>query len=313
MAHPDPIPDVSALVVSWNTRELTRACLDSLPASLDPGTTLETVVVDNGSADGSLELLRDRDDVVLVENGRNVGYAAAVNQAYARSRGRLVLLLNSDIEFPPGSLEVLVRFLAVRPDVTGVGPLYLNPDGTPQQHHFRLPTLAMLLAGSSSALRRLPPFARAVRRYRMLDEDFSLPRPVEQPSASCLLLRREALPEDHLLDETFPIYFNDVELAHRLRAAGAQLWVTPESAVFHVHGASTRQLGPDLRRQHLASTVRFLRRTGRRPALMTFQAVVLAQKLGVLVLRRPGALPPRDLVAALRGDPGHLPQAPRPA
>ena len=311
MAHRDSAPDVSALVVSWNTRDLTAACLDSLPGSVGGGVTLETIVVDNGSGDGSVEMLRGRTDVVLVENAGNRGYAAAVNQAYERSRGRLVLLLNSDIVFPRGALGTLVEFLEARPDAAGVGPLYLNPDGTPQQHHFRLPTLPMLLAGAGAALRRLPPFARAVRRYRLLGEDFSAPRPVEQPSASCLLLRREALPGDHLLDERFPIYFNDVELAHRLHAAGAALWVTPDAAVYHVHGASTRQLGRDLRRQHLASTVRYLRRTHPPAAVLTFQAVVLAQKLGVLLLRRPGALALGELWAALRGDPGPLPQAPQ--
>src|SRR5215207_45440 len=97
-------PRVSILLVSWNTRALTEACLGTLPASMERGVDYETVVVDNGSTDGSLELLRARDDVRLIENSSNVGFAAAVNQAYARSHGELVLLLNSDIEFKPGAL-----------------------------------------------------------------------------------------------------------------------------------------------------------------------------------------------------------------
>lgn len=306
------IPDISILIVSWNTRELTRACLDSIPASVSPGTTVEIIVVDNGSMDDSVEMLRARPDIHLLENGRNLGYAAAVNQAFGRATGRLVLLLNSDIEFLPGSLDALVSFLAGRPDVAGVGPLYLNPDGSFQQHHYRLPTLGMLVASASAPARRLPPLARSFRRYRMLDEDFSRPMRVEQPSASCLLLERAALQDDFLLDEQFPIYFNDVDLAHRLGARGHRLWMTPESQVFHVHGASTRQLGSELRPQHLASLVRYLKKTQPALNLLVFRLVILGHALGLRLFRRRTAhVPLRDVVSALRGDVGPLPGAPR--
>jgi GT2 family glycosyltransferase len=303
-------PRVSVLVVSWNTRELTAACLDSLPVAVDEGTTFETIVVDNGSIDGSVEMLRARADVQLVENRENRGFAAAVNQAYARSRGELVLLLNSDIEFKPAGLSSLVRFLDAHAEAAGVGPRYLNPDGSPQDFHFRFPTFGMLVANTNALFRSLPGFARRDRSYRMLDDDFSAPVRVEQPSASCLLLRRSVLPDGHVLDEEFPIYFNDVELAWRLAQAGRQLWVTPEVEVFHVHGASTR-LVADLRRQHLASLIRYLRRTQPRSRVLAFQTVVLLQKGLMLLARRPGALPRRELLRALRGEPGPLPQAPR--
>lgn len=304
-------PDVSILLISWNTKGLTEACLASLPSAADGRFSFETIVVDNGSEDGSREMLQGRDEVVLIANERNVGYAEAVNQAYARSNAGLVLLLNSDIEFLPGSLAVLVRFLEEHPDAAGVGPQYLNPDGTPQQHHFRLPTLGMLLGSNSAPLRRLPGVARSMRRYQMLDVDFSRPVRVEQPSASCLLLRREALPADHLMDEQFPIFFNDVELAYRLARQGSGLWVVPDSAVYHVHGASTKMLGRTLLVHHLGAQVRYLRATGSRGALALFRAVVLAQKLGALALRRSGAMPLGDVIQALRGNTGGIPSAPR--
>ncbi len=311
MPSRDSRPDISVLIVSWNTRLLTEACLDTLPGSIEKGTTFEAIVVDNGSTDGSIEMLRSRHDIDLVENGDNLGYAAAVNQAFARARGRLVLLLNSDIEFKPGALGVLLRFLEEHPEAVGVGPLYLNPDGTPQQHHYRLPTYAALLAAYSAILRRLPWLSSHYRDYRMLDEDFSRPRRVEQPSASVLLLRREALPADYLLDERFPIYFNDVELAHRLASQGRQLWMTPESEAFHVHGASTRQLGANLRRQHLASLVRYLELTQPRGLIIGFKVFVFVHKLALRALGKPDALAVRDIVGSLRGDPGTLPQSPR--
>jgi GT2 family glycosyltransferase len=310
LEYPGLCPDVSVLILSWNTRALTLECLDSLPRSVDDGLSYEVIVVENGSRDGSAEALERRSDIELVRNGENRGYAAAVNQAYARASGDLVLLLNSDVEFEPGALSALARFLRERPEVAGVGPLYLNPDRTPQQHHFRLPTFAMTLANTSRVLSRLPPLARQVRRYRMVDDDFSSPLPVAQPSASCLLLRRSALPDGALMDERYPVYFNDVALAHWLASRGEQLWVTPEAVVLHEHGASTRLLGGRLARQHIAAHVRFLAATEPRWKVAVFRAAVLAQKLAVLALRRRGTLPLGEVVRALRGDPGPLPQAP---
>ena len=303
-------PDVSILVVSWNTCELTQRCLETLPGSVDDATTYETIVVDNASRDGTGDALSERTDVMLIRNARNRGFAEGVNQAYAFSSGPLVLLLNSDVELAPGALSVLVRFLRDRPAAAGVGPLYLNPDGSPQAFHYRFPTLPAMLASASGPLRMLPPFARSVRRYGMLDDDFSEPRPVPQPSASCLLLRRDCLPRDQLLDERYPVYFNDVALARWLADRGHELWMTPEATVKHVHGASTRMLGGTLARQHIGAFVRYLRAHEPRYKLDCFRAVVLLQKLSVYALRRSDALPPRELLAALRGDPGPLPQAP---
>jgi GT2 family glycosyltransferase len=303
-------PDVSILVVSWNTRELTLRCIDTLPASVDDGTAYETVVVDNASRDGTADALAERDDVTLIRNDRNRGFAEGVNQAYAASTAPTVLLLNSDVEIAPGALSVLVRFLRDHPSIAGVGPLYLNPDGSPQAFHYRFPTLPAMLASASGPLRRLPPLARSVRRYGMLDDDFSQARAVPQPSASCLLLRRDRLPSGWLLDERYPVYFNDVALARWLADRGDELWMTPDATVRHVHGASTRMLGGTLARQHIGAFVRYLRAYEPRYKLACFRSVVLLQKLSVYALRRADSLPPRELLAALRGDPGPLPQAP---
>jgi GT2 family glycosyltransferase len=299
---------ISVLIVSWNTRALTLRCLDTLPAS--GGAPYEVIVVDNDSCDGTADAVAARREVTLVRNAENRGFAEAVNQAYRAASGDLVLLLNSDVEFEPGALGALRSFLDEHPEAAGVGPLYLNPDGSPQSFHFRFPTLASMLGAASGPLRRLPPLARAVRRQSMLDDDFSRPRRVPQPSASVLLLRRACLPADELLDERYPVYFNDVALARRLAAEGHELWMTPEAVVRHVHGASTRMLGGALARQHIGAFVRYLRAYEPGYKLAAFRTVVLLQKLGVYALRRESALAPRDLVAALRGDPGPLPSRP---
>jgi GT2 family glycosyltransferase len=304
-------PDISILIVNWNTRELVLQCLDALPTGIDDGLRYEVIVVDNGSVDGSAGALAERDDIDLIRNDANLGFAAAVNQAYRSSTSKLVLLLNSDVDLTPGSLSVLARFLRERPEVAGVGPLYVDHDGVPQPFNYRLPTFKTTLVNGSAIFGRLLPGSRRLLRdYRMLDDDFSVPRPVPQPAASCLLLRRSCLPENYVLDERFPIFFNDVQLARSLAREGFELWVTPHAVVVHEAHASARMLGPGPgRRQYLASTIRMLSETESPVEVWFYRSVVLTQNLALRIAGRP-ALGFSDLVKALGGDPGPLPAQP---
>jgi GT2 family glycosyltransferase len=304
-------PDISVLLVNWNTRELVIRCLESLAAGMGTVLTFETIMVDNGSVDGSASALRSRTDIVLIENSSNLGYAAAVNQAYRRSRAPLVLLLNSDVELLPGSVAALEELLAQHPEVAGSAPVYRNPDGSPQPFHFRFPSFVVILANGSALFRVLPGMERRLRRFRMLDDDFSRPRPVPQPSASCLLLRRSCLPSGHIFDERYPIFMNDVELARSLAAGGQELWVTPEAVVVHEDHASTKKLGKQGKRQYIASVVRMLKKTEPRRNVFFYQALVFVQGLFLLGLKRPDALSWRDLTDATSGDPGPLPSGPQ--
>ena len=305
------VPRVSVLIVSWNTRALTLACLDALPAAAGP-VTYETIVVDNASVDGSAEALAARADIELVANAENRGYAEAVNQAYRRSRGELLLLLNSDVTFAPGQLAQLVDFLDRTPQAAGVAPLYRNPDGSAQSFHYELPTYAQVLATGSTLLRRLPTFARAAQRHAVDAEPIAVPRPVPQPSASCLLLRRSCFGPGRVLDERYPIFFNDVQLARWLASRARALWVVPEAVVAHEAHASTSRLGGRGRRQYFGSQIRMLEETETPLKVSVFKLVMWLQNFALLALRRPGALSPNEMRRALSGDPGPLPTRPSP-
>jgi GT2 family glycosyltransferase len=304
-------PDLSILIVNWNTREIVTRCLDGIPPSITEDIRYEIIVVDNGSIDGSAEALDNRSDIELIKNDENLGFAKAVNQGYRRSSGNLVLLLNSDIDLPAGSLSTLVAFLRSRPNICGAGPIYLDHSGEFQPFNYRLPTFRTTLANSSSAMRRLLPGSdRMLRDYRMLDDDFSSPRRVEQPAASCLLLRRPCLPQDRILDERYPIFFNDVELARSFARAGKELWVTPDAVVLHEAHASSRMLGPSAgARQYLASTIRMLSDTEPAVKVWLYRTVVFSQNTVLRIMRRP-VLGFSDLRRALAGDPGPLPRNP---
>jgi GT2 family glycosyltransferase len=303
-------PRLSILIVNWNTRDRVLRCLDSLAAATDSHSA-EVVVVDNGSVDGSPDALARLTDVVLLRNDRNLGFATAVNQAYRRSSGELVLLLNSDVGLTGEAIGSLIGFLDDHPTVAGVGPLYVFPDGSPQPFHFRFPTFSVTLATCSAVARRLVPgIGRRLRAYQMLDDDFSRARPVPQPSASCLLLRRAALPDDHIFDERYPIFLNDVQFARSLAAQGQELWVTPDATVVHDKGASTRMLGTSGKRQYLGSTVRMLTETQSSSKVWLFRVVVFAQHVPLWAFARSKTIGVRELVRALSGDVGPLPSDP---
>jgi GT2 family glycosyltransferase/glycosyltransferase involved in cell wall biosynthesis len=299
-------PEVSVLLVSWNTFAETRACLEALPEA-GAGTRFEVIAVDNGSADGSAELLSGRPGLHVIRNDTNRGYAAAVNQAYARATGEFILLLNSGARFSADALGVLVGFLRQRPDVAGVAPLYRNPDGGVQQYDRRLPTLAGALA-STTMLGRLPGFRSARRGDAMQEADFSQPRRIEQAPTSALLLRRDALGPDAVFDEDLPLYYPDVLLAHSLAKAGREVWMTPHAAVTHTMGASTRLLDPVVRARHrLAGLMRYLARTRPWPVVRLVRLLVGLDHVVRRALALPGQLGGRDLLAALRGHGGPLP------
>ncbi|MGW5362431.1 glycosyltransferase family 2 protein [Actinopolymorpha pittospori] len=299
-------PDVSVLLVSWNTVEVTRTCLESLPSAVSDDVRYELIVVDNGSDDGSAEMLRLRPGLRLIRNHSNLGHSAAVNQAYRCARAELLLVLNSDICFSPGSLSAMVTFLRDHPHAAGVVPRYLYDD--PGKHHYyRMLTFPVALA-MCGPLRFLPGLRGAYNRFIMAGEDFSYPRIVPMPMAACLLLRRSVLAPRWIFDERLPLYFNDVLLEHTIARQGRKLWMTPESVVTHGVGVSGRELSAKVRYRHyLGGLSSYLRLTQPGYRLRVFQLMALLAWLGSRCAGRDSPLTFTEAVASLRGDIGPLP------
>jgi GT2 family glycosyltransferase len=302
----DRPPHVSILLVSWNTCDETRRCLASLCEAVTDDVRYEVIAVDNGSRDGSGQMLASWPGVQLLRNDTNVGYAAAINQAYRRAGGELILLLNSDIRCQPGALSQLVAFLRQRPDAAGVAPLYRN---TAIPHHYRDLTLTGAIA-LHGRMRQVPVFRTAFRNFTMAGEDFSRARPVPMPMAACLLLRRSVLGPETIFDERLPLYFNDVHLEHRLASRGLTLWMTPQSVVEHSVGASGRLLPPKTQRRHFTGGLSgYVHLSQPAHRVRIFQAVLMAYWLVGQLAGRHGRdhLDLREMLACLRGDPGPLP------
>jgi GT2 family glycosyltransferase len=249
--------DLSVVIISWNTRDLLARCLEAV-AAYPPDGTYEVWVVDNASTDGSAAIVQDRFPwVLLIENGGNIGFAAANNQAICRSRARYVVLLNSDTEVRPGALGALVDFMDAHPRAGAVGARLVNADGSlqPSCHPMLTPgrELWRLLF-----LERIWPRAT----YPMQRWDLQTPRQVEVIKGACLLLRREALDQVGLLDEGYFMYTEEVDLCYRLARAGWELWWVPQAEVVHHEARSTRQTAEKMYLQLYRSKVQFYRRFG---------------------------------------------------
>jgi len=252
------MPDLSVIIVNWNVRDLLRRCLHSILANL-PACQLEIIVVDNGSTDGSPEMVRTEfPQVHLMANPDNRGFTAANNQGLAVARGRYVLLLNPDTEVVGDALETLVAFADAHPDVGVVGPQLLNPDGTVQSSRRRFPTLATALLESTW----LQPYAprRLLARYYVLDRPDDEVQDVDWVTGAALMARREAVEQVGPLDEGFFMYSEELDWCRRFRAAGWRVVYLPTARVIHHEGKSSEQVLPARHIHFQTSKIRYFRK-----------------------------------------------------
>lgn len=244
--------DVAIIIVSYNTREHLETCVHSLhdPA---PEVDHEIVVVDNGSADGSADAVRARwPDVMVIDTGRNLGYASANNLGIRQTQGELILLLNSDTIVPTGAVDALVHRLRDLPDVAAIGPGLLDTRGRPELSFGRMigPLNELVQKGKGIALaRRLPVLGDRVR------EALTRAAYHDWVSGACLLVRRTDAESVGLLDERFFLYGEDVDFCATLRARGRRIFFAPEIQVVHYRGQSgatvPEQTRMAYRRSHL--------------------------------------------------------------
>jgi GT2 family glycosyltransferase len=233
-------PTVSVIIVNWKTPELLARCLDSM-AKDAAFSSFEVIVVDNASQDGSVEMLRQSYPHVAVhENSDNVGFSRACNQVIPQAQGEYILLLNPDTVLVDNAISSLAGFMAAHPDCGAAGPKVLNPDGT-LQHACRrsFPTLAAAFY-RVTYLSRLFPNNATLSKYNLSSADPDKELEVDALSGSCMMVRKRVVDEIGLLDEDIFMFGEDIDWCWRIKQAKWKVLYTPESVVYHVHGASSR-------------------------------------------------------------------------
>jgi N-acetylglucosaminyl-diphospho-decaprenol L-rhamnosyltransferase len=304
--------DLSVIIVNWNVRDLLRRCLVSVQASpgvgLDAGTgsapgpsgatavpSMEIVVVDNASADGSAEMVRSEFPWArVIANAENRGYTAANNQGIAACTGRYLLLLNPDTELLGDALRAMLDFMEAHPTVGLVGPQLRYGDAQPpdeaaagetagggvQSSRRRFPTLATAFV-ESTVLQGFFQKSRLLRHYYVLDCPDEVTQEVDWVVGAAMMVRGAVVEQIGGLDEGFFMYSEELDWCRRIKAAPApggvnwQVMYLPTARVVHHEGRSSAQ-APALKQiQFHASKIRYFRKYGGWPAAQTLRLFLL--------------------------------------
>ncbi|MFC1547077.1 glycosyltransferase family 2 protein, partial [Candidatus Neomarinimicrobiota bacterium] len=251
---------LSVVIVSYNVREFVSQCLLSLYRSRFDE-SLEVILVDNNSSDNTVGTVRERyPDAIIIENQKNRGFAAAVNQGVAASSGQIILLLNPDTIVEENTLRILTGYLQANPDVGCVGPKILNSDGSLQQackRSFPSPWVALTrLMGLS----RVFPGSRLFGRYNLTYLDPDETHRIEAVSGSCMCIPRSVWDTVGNMDDEFFLFGEDLDYCHRIHQAGFQVVYLPETHIIHYKGESVKTAPFDNLRMFHEAMVTFSRK-----------------------------------------------------
>jgi N-acetylglucosaminyl-diphospho-decaprenol L-rhamnosyltransferase len=244
------MPSVSVVVVTYNALPWVEQALESVRGH-------ETIVVDHGSTDGTLELVRERFPEARVVEQENKGLGGGSNAGMRLASGEWFLLLNSDAWATDGALERLVAFAEAHPQAAVVGPRLRFPDGRLQRSVRGFPTL-WRLATEYLFLRKLAPRSRALNSFYGNGFDYERPLEAEFLMGAVLLVRREAADTVGPFDEDFFMFSEETDWCFRFRQAGWKVLFTPDAEFVHVGGASTRQNWNPMFREQVRGHLRFL-------------------------------------------------------
>lgn len=251
------MPDVSIIIVNWNTKDTLRDCLTSIYKQTQDN-QFEVIVIDNASSDGSAEMVRTKfPRVILLENSENRGFAAANNQGMAIARGRYVLLLNSDTLVLNQTIAETVSFADAHPETAVIGCRVLNPDKALQPTCFMFPSILNMFL-SSSYLYKLFPGSKFFGRERMIWWDRSDAREVDVVTGCFMLVRPQAIEQVGMMDEQFFMYGEETDWCYRFKKAGWKVLFTPDAEIIHLGGQSSKKIATEMSLQLRGSILQFI-------------------------------------------------------
>lgn len=230
--------DLSVVIVCWNAKHYIELCLESLAAA-PPRRSMEVLVVDNASTDGSVEMIEAKFPwVKLIKSSENLGFAKGNNVAIRQCQGRYVALVNPDVIVLPGCLDALADFLDENPEVGNVGPRVFNPDMSQQSTCRRFPTLWNNFC-SAAALATTFTNSRIFAGEHMWFFSHDRTIPVDVIVGCFSMIRHKTFDEVGLLDESLFMYGDDVDWCRRCWKAGWKVFFYPGARAIHDRGKTT--------------------------------------------------------------------------
>lgn len=223
-------PDISIIIVNFNTKDLIRDCIESIRKNCT--LVVEIIVVDNGSTDSSVEVIKKLGVVPILNNG-NLGFAKANNQGIKIAKADYVMLLNSDTIIKKDSLERLLAFAKATPDAGIVGPKLLYKDGSLRNSCLRFPTIKNAIGqywfGKKGLFDKYAPKGKA-------------PVIVDSVVGAAFLMTPAALKKVGGLDERYFFYFEDIDYCRRVKKTGLRVYYLPEAEIVHFEGVSGKKI-----------------------------------------------------------------------
>ncbi len=275
--------DVSIVIINWNTSLLLSRALECIYNTVQR-TAYEVLVVDNASADGSVDLIESQfPQVRLIENQENVGFARGNNQAAKLAQGRYFLLLNPDAFVHEGAVDRLVDFMDTHPEAGAAGCKLFYEDGVLQRSCTAFPTLSTEL-WTALWLDRLFPRHPVFGRYLLGYWDMNDVREVDSLLGACLILRQVAVKETGLFDERFFMYSEEVDLCWRLKRAGWKIYFVPTAKATHVWGGSARIIQAETFLRLYKGRVLFFRKHYGRFVTLLYKLVLLLSSVLRIIL-----------------------------
>ena len=251
--------DLSIIIVNWNVRDLLDVCLASIYASNLDRANYEIIVVDSGSEDGSVDMLRAKHPAAIsLPQAENIGFTRGNNIGLAQAKGDFLLLLNPDTEVSLGAISQMLGHLKTHPEVGIIGPHTLNTDGSHQSTRRRFPNLTTGIFESTW----LAPWAPSAleRDYRLLDTPDDDIIEVDWVQGSALLLRRAVYQAIGGLDEGYTMYYEELDFCRRARSAGWRVVYHGGATIVHHGGKSSEQASAAKQIHFQTSKLRYFRK-----------------------------------------------------
>jgi GT2 family glycosyltransferase len=236
--------DISIIIVNWNAKNYLRDCLNSVFRQEYPGLSYEVFVVDNGSSDASTEMVkRQFPQVKIIANSQNYGFSAANNQAIKRSRGKYILLLNPDTVVLKGCMNRMTEFMDHHPEAGAAGCKILNTKGEVDNfgsaRRFPTPLTKFFF---DIHLDKLFPGSKLFGKYAISDWDRNEVREIDVLTGAFMFVRRKAIREAGLLDESFFLLAEDIDWCFRIKKKNWKILFNPDAQIIHHLGKSIDQV-----------------------------------------------------------------------
>ncbi len=233
--------DLSIIIVSWNTRDLLKECLDSI-YKYTSNITFEVIVVDNASSDGSVDLVKKMfPQVHVIANDYNAGFTKANNQGIKISNGKYIAILNPDTRLIENVFGPLVEIMKKQNDIGAIGPKILSGDGTSIQYVCarKLPTPYLDLINNLKLDKKFPNLFSGIYMYNW---DHNNSRFVELISGACMVIRKKTIEDIGLFDEKQFMYADDLDMCKRILEGRWKIYYHANVSIIHYGGESSKKI-----------------------------------------------------------------------